>query len=176
MTELVPSRPVQVEPGFMIHNKPMAWRPYENLIDGELDNRIPGKVTGWMRFYRANQKPLQVTFDLAGDFHEDIGGKVIRLNNDNPSDRGETLDDSGKTYMEGFASVQMGEVGDMTAGRSLGPWTKEIAARMMTLYERSWEQANLALAERDAMRRELSDRSEERRVGEEGRSRGSPYH
>src|SRR2546426_2720455 len=45
----------------------------------------------------------------------------------------------------------------MTAGRSLGPWTKEIAAGMMTLYERSWEQANLALAERDAMRRELAD-------------------
>ena len=49
MTELVPSRPVQVEPGFMIH-KNMAWRPYENLIDGELNNRTPGKVTGWMRF------------------------------------------------------------------------------------------------------------------------------
>src|SRR2546429_262079 len=78
MTELVPSRPVQVEPGFMIHNKAMAWRPYENLIDGELDNRIPGKVTGWMLFYRANKKPLRATFDLAGDFHDDIRGKVIR--------------------------------------------------------------------------------------------------
>src|SRR5947199_7264621 len=26
----------------------MTWRPNENLIDGELSNRIPGKVTGWM--------------------------------------------------------------------------------------------------------------------------------
>jgi hypothetical protein len=27
----------------------MAWRPCENLIEGDLDNRTPGKVTGWMR-------------------------------------------------------------------------------------------------------------------------------
>jgi len=50
-----------------------------------------------------------------------------------------------------------GEVGDITAGRSLGPWTQEIADRIMALYERSWEQANLTWAERDAMRRELAD-------------------
>ena len=25
----------------------MAWRPYENLIDGELENTTPGKVSGW---------------------------------------------------------------------------------------------------------------------------------
>jgi hypothetical protein len=30
--------------------KTMAWRPSEYLIDGELDNTTPGKVTGWMRF------------------------------------------------------------------------------------------------------------------------------
>src|SRR5258708_28304531 len=45
----------------------MAWRPYENLINGELDNRIPGKVTGWIRFFRGAKRPLQVRFDLAGD-------------------------------------------------------------------------------------------------------------
>jgi hypothetical protein len=28
----------------------MAWRPTEYLIEGELDNTTPGKVTGWMRF------------------------------------------------------------------------------------------------------------------------------
>jgi len=28
----------------------MAWRPYDNLIAGELDNTVPGKVTGWLRF------------------------------------------------------------------------------------------------------------------------------
>lgn len=30
----------------------MAWRPYENLIDGDPHNHTPGKVTGWMRFFR----------------------------------------------------------------------------------------------------------------------------
>jgi hypothetical protein len=155
MAELVPSRPVQVEPGFMIHTA-MAWRPYENLIDGELDNRTPGKVTGWMRFYRNDEEPLRVIFDLAGDFHDDIRGKVIRLNNTNPSDRAETLERPG-TYMDGFASVQTGDVGDMTAGQPLGPWTQEIADRLMAQNERAWEGANLPSADRDAFRRECAE-------------------
>ena len=28
----------------------MAWRPNRYLLEGELDNTQPGKVTGWMRF------------------------------------------------------------------------------------------------------------------------------
>jgi hypothetical protein len=156
MAELVPSRPVQVEPGFMIHNT-MAWRPYENLIDGELDNRTPGKVTGWMRFYRNDGEPLRVIFDLAGDFHDDIRGKVIRLHNANPSDRAQTLERPG-TYMDGFASVQKGDVGDITAGEPLGPWTQEIADRLMAQNERAWERASLPSDERDAMRRECTER------------------
>ena len=156
MAELVPSRPVQVEPGFMTQTN-MAWRPYENLIDGELDNRVPGKVTGWMRFYRVNEEPLRVIFDLVGDFHDDIRGKVIRLNNPTPSDRAETLERPGTTYMEGFASVQRGNVGDITAGQSLGPWTQEIADQLMAQNERAWERANLPSDERDAMRRECTE-------------------
>jgi len=39
----------------------MAWRPTEYLIEGELDNTNPGKVTGWMRFAGLKDK---VTFDL----------------------------------------------------------------------------------------------------------------
>src|SRR3989454_8947304 len=123
MTELVPSRPVQVEPGFMIHNKAMAWRPYENLIDGELDNRTPGKVKGWIRFFRNEKAPLRVTFDLEGDFHEDIRGAVIRLSNPNPSDR---YRERG-TYMDGFNPMQRGTAGDITAGLPLGPWTEALA-------------------------------------------------
>ena len=34
----------------------MAWRPSEYLIDGELDNTNPGKVTGWMRFAGMRRK------------------------------------------------------------------------------------------------------------------------
>ena len=46
-----------------------------------------GKISGWMRFFRKEEPPLRATFDLEGDFHEDIRGTVIRLSNPNPSER-----------------------------------------------------------------------------------------
>ena len=70
----------------------MAWRPYANLIDGELNNDTPGKVTGWMRFFRRDMTPLRVSFDLVGDFREDIHGRRIRLTNPQPSDENIALD------------------------------------------------------------------------------------
>src|SRR2546427_8957611 len=115
----------------------MAWRPYENLIDGELDNRTPGKVTGWMRFFRHRKRPLRVTFDLAGDFHEDIRGKVIRLKNPSPSDEDTRLRD--RDGMEGFSPTQRGAVGDITAGVPLGPWTEELAQQLMAQNELIWD-------------------------------------
>ena len=54
----------------------MAWRPTQYLLEGELNNTTPGKVTGWLRF--AGMKH-QVTFDLEGDFHRDIRGASIHL-------------------------------------------------------------------------------------------------
>ena len=96
----------------------MAWRPYANLIDGDLDNRTPGKVRGSIRFFRRGKEPFRVTLDLAGDFHEDIRGKVIRLRNPKPSDENTQLDRNG-TYMEGFSAVQSGTAGDITAGLPL---------------------------------------------------------
>jgi len=39
----------------------MAWRPNEYLIEAELDNSVPEKVTGWMRFAGIKEK---VVFDL----------------------------------------------------------------------------------------------------------------
>src|SRR2546421_10930117 len=93
----------------------MAWRPNENLIDGELSNRIPGKVTGWMRFFRRQMQSLRVAFDLEGAFHEDIRGSDILLMNGKPTDKNISLERDG-TYMEGFDPQQRGSVGDMTAG------------------------------------------------------------
>jgi hypothetical protein len=84
----------------------MAWRPYENLIDGELDNTTPGHVSGWMRFVGV---PERVLFDLAGDFHRDIRGAKIRLQNPRPRERAQD-------YMQGFSTTQRGTVGDITAG------------------------------------------------------------
>ena len=88
----------------------MAWRPTNYLIEGELDNRNPGKVTGWMKFAGMKEK---VTFNLEGDFHRDIRGAKVRLAGDGESANAEEAE----KYMEGFAQHQTGSVGDMTAGR-----------------------------------------------------------
>ena len=132
----------------------MAWRPNENLIDGKLDNRTPGKVTGWMRFFRRNQRPLKVTFDLEGDFHEDIRGKIIVLRNPQPSDWNIELDRAG-TYMEGFAPVQRGTVGDITAGLPLGRWTEALAQKLKAKLEIMWQANGISGAELQERRQEI---------------------
>ncbi len=86
----------------------MAWRPTQYLMEGELDNTIPGKVTGWMQFVGMKQK---VTFDLEGDFHRDIRGAKIRFVGE-----GKTDDPAAAKYMEGIAEHQTGKAGDITAG------------------------------------------------------------
>lgn len=85
----------------------MAWRPYEQLVEGELDNTVPGKVTGWIRFVGMKEV---VRLDLVGDFHRDIRGAKIFLS-------GCARDDEKAVrYMEGFSPIQTGEAGDITAG------------------------------------------------------------
>ena len=135
----------------------MAWRPYSNLIAGELDNRTPGKVTGWMRFYRSDNAPLEVAFDLEGDFHEDIRGKVIRLKNTEMSDKNGELRREG-SYMEGFSPVQKGTVGDITAGLSLGTWTEELAQKFMKQNELFWDESGLQGVGREARRQHFAER------------------
>ena len=134
----------------------MAWRPYENLIDGELDNHILGKVSGWIRFMRRGKQPLRAIFDLTGDFHEDIRGTVIRLSNPAPSDRSASLDREG-TYMDGFSAVQRGEVGDITAGFSLGPWTQALAQKLMRQHEHTWDETGLQGLGRESRWKEVAE-------------------
>ena len=86
----------------------MAWRPTEYLIEGELDNTTPGKVTGWMRFAGLQNK---VTFDLNGNFHRDIRGAKIRLKGD-----GQEPDGRAAKNMMHVSPHQTGDVGDITAG------------------------------------------------------------
>src|SRR6266852_5705698 len=117
----------------------MAWRPHLNLLDGELSNRVPGKVTGWMRFFRRRRRPLRVVFDLEGDFHEDIRGSDVVLKNDDPVERDISFGKD-KTYMEGFDRMQRGTVGNMTAGLPLGPWTEELAERLKAQLEIIWRE------------------------------------
>ena len=87
----------------------MAWRPNEQFIEGVLDNTVPGKVTGWMKFAGMSDK---VIFDLEGDFHRDIRGAKVRLRGDGESANAEEAE----KYMEGFSAVQKGNVGDITGG------------------------------------------------------------
>ena len=134
----------------------MAWRPNENLLDGELSNRVPGKVTGWMRFFRRRMQPLRVAFDLEGDFHEDIRGSDILLMNGKPTDRNISLERDG-TYMEGFDPVQRGTVGDMTAGFPLGTWTEELAHRLKTQLEINWQENGLTGTELEDRRRDVAE-------------------
>jgi hypothetical protein len=94
----------------------MAWRPTEHLIEGELDNTNPGKVTGWMQFAGMNEK---VIFDLQGNFHRDIRGAKIHLTGD-----GRTDDAGAAQYMAGFSTRQTGETGDITAGLPPQDYTK----------------------------------------------------
>ena len=86
----------------------MAWRPTRYLIAGELDNTIPGKVSGWMQFAGMDRK---VTFDLEGDFHRDIRGAKIHF-----VGQGQKDDPAAAKYMDGLAVYQTGKVGDITAG------------------------------------------------------------
>lgn len=86
----------------------MAWRPTRYLIEGELDNTTPGKITGWMRFAGLKDK---MTFDLNGDFHRDIRGAKIHFRGDGNPD-----DPEAEKYMDGIAAHQTGETGDITAG------------------------------------------------------------
>ena len=87
----------------------MAWRPNKQFIEGVLDNTVPGKVTGWMKFAGMDEK---VVFDLEGNFHRDIRGAKVRLR-----DNGESADAvQAAKYMNGFSTLQKGKVGDMTAG------------------------------------------------------------
>jgi len=86
----------------------MAWRPYDNLIEGELDNTVLGKVTGWIKFVGL---PEPVKLDLAGDFHRDIRGAKIRFRNPTPRE-----EDTNGPYVTGLSTVQTGRVGDITAG------------------------------------------------------------
>jgi hypothetical protein len=95
----------------------MAWRPSDQLIEGELDNTVQGKVTGWMQFAGMNEKMM---FNLEGNFHRDIRGAKIRLRGEDDS-----LDVQKATeYMQGFSAQQKGKVGDMTAGRLPADYTE----------------------------------------------------
>ncbi|MFC7336673.1 hypothetical protein ACFQY0_05760 [Haloferula chungangensis] len=82
----------------------MAWRIDEQVVRGEVDCRARGKVTGKIWFL-GRKEP--VVLDLDGYPGRDLAGHTLSFSNPNP--KGE--------LGEGFAALQAGAVGDMTASR-----------------------------------------------------------
>lgn len=93
----------------------MTCRPSPYLLEGELDNRIPGRITGWMRFAGLAEK---VTLDLEGDFEPDIRGRRISF-------KGVYFgrQSAAAEYMEGFDLCQTGKAGHITLGGPPQSWT-----------------------------------------------------
>lgn len=95
---------------FFYGDEPMAWRPNEQLIEGELSNEVRGIVTGFLIF-RGLVEPVVLT--LEGDFHRDIRGTTIKLCGSPDS----ADEEQSRNYMDGFSAHQTGRAGDITAGK-----------------------------------------------------------
>lgn len=54
----------------------MAWRVDAHLIHGEIDNRIPGRVTGRLWFVGRGEP---VVMGLQGNAWRDVAGHVLRF-------------------------------------------------------------------------------------------------
>lgn len=93
----------------------MTWMPSAFLLEGELDNRTPGRITGWMRFAGLADK---VTLNLEGDFEPDIRGRRIAMKNVFLG-----KESMAWKYMEGLSLHQVGKAGHITAGWPPYSWT-----------------------------------------------------
>jgi hypothetical protein len=81
----------------------MAWRIQDQVIEGEIDNREQGRITGWLRLTDGNV----IQLDLLGNAAPDIAGTLIRLVNPQPQHK----------KVDGLLSQQRGQAGEFTASR-----------------------------------------------------------
>ena len=93
----------------------MTWRPSAFLLEGILDNRTPGRISGWLRFAGLAEK---VVLDLEGDFEPDIRGRRIAFRSAYVG-----REATAKAYMEGFQERQSGKAGHITLGGPPYSWT-----------------------------------------------------
>lgn len=70
----------------------MAWRPSENVIDGVIDNTVPGHVTGWVRFAGTLGGWRVVRLYLTGDFTGTLRGTKLRLRGQGQKPKPEPID------------------------------------------------------------------------------------
>lgn len=105
----------------------VAWRHGRLLKAGELDNTVPGKVTGWMEFTGLPR----VVFDLTGNFHElecevsDAKGAKILLTGEGAEDPDYPI--------EGFTLEQTGKIGTISLSqqRPRITWFSDINGRVV---------------------------------------------
>ena len=89
----------------------MAWRIADLVVDGELDNTVKGRVTGWLRL-AGRDEPLRL--ELRGNCRPDLAGWRFRIVRLAPIPAwAEPVD------LDGFATEQIGEAGDILADQIL---------------------------------------------------------
>jgi hypothetical protein len=84
----------------------MAFRIHEQVLRGEIDNRVKGRVTGTI-WLEGRGQPL--ILELKGNPWRDLAGHLLRFTNPDPK----------PGVPEGLAAVQQGQVGDITASRKV---------------------------------------------------------
>jgi hypothetical protein len=90
----------------MIQFSGMAWRIDEQVIRGEIDNRIPGKVTGQLWLVGRSDP---VVLELEGNPWRDLAGHLLKFTNPAPKEGDQS----------GLSAKQAGVVGDITASRKV---------------------------------------------------------
>lgn len=89
----------------------MAWRISDAVVDGELDNTVRERVTGWIRL-AGRAEPI--VLDLSGDCHTDLAGWRFRIVRVDPVPQW-----AEPVNLDGLATEQIGEAGDITADQLL---------------------------------------------------------
>jgi hypothetical protein len=86
----------------------MAWRIHDNVVRGEIDNRVKGQVRGkvWL-----DGAPDPVTLDLEGNACPDLAGCLLRFKN--------PLKTFPLPKDARLNPVQRGQIGDLTASRKV---------------------------------------------------------
>jgi hypothetical protein len=90
----------------------MAWRIHENLIRGEIDNRIKGVVTGTL-WLKGMAKPVKL--ELQGNACPDLAGCVLKFKNPTKA--------FPVRKRPAFNPVQRGRIGNLTASQKVRVFT-----------------------------------------------------
>ena len=89
----------------------MAWRIADLVLEGEIDNRVKGRVVGWLRL---SDRAERLELDLCGDCHPDLAGWRFRIQRLRDVPEWEEPVDA-----TGLTNVQAGDAGDITADQVL---------------------------------------------------------